>query len=131
MKHPSNARFHRFRFLSRPLQFSKCVIVVLSHLASPSLLQMGPAHAIMSLQVVHGRVSTLGRQSPPQSAAVREQASTNAFPEMLVSAIQKVMKEKGLSKQPSIRDFENMVSAFVTSFLLRFSASDWQSVCVC
>jgi hypothetical protein len=86
----------------------------------------------MALQGVHGRVSKPGRQSPlPQSAAVREQASTNAFPEMLVSAIRKVVKEKGLTKLPSIRDFENMVSAFVTSFLLLFSASDWQSVCVC
>lgn len=53
----------------------------------------------------------LGRQSPlPRSAAVREQASKYAFPEMLVSAIRKVMKEKGLTKLPSIRDFEKMVS---------------------
>jgi hypothetical protein len=74
----------------------------------------------------------LGRQSPlPRSAAVREQASKYAFPEMLVSAIRKVMKEKGLTKLPSIRDFEKMVSFCITSLLLLLSGCDWQSVCVC
>ncbi|GAQ86131.1 hypothetical protein KFL_002720045 [Klebsormidium nitens] len=69
-------------------------------------------HAIVS----HGGYTAvgreLGRQTPPRlpegAPRLREQSSKYAFPEMLVSAIRKVMKEKNLTKLPSIRDFKEM-----------------------